>query len=168
MKEQWNALILEDRPLKERAGLLLASSGLLAFTLFIFAPINIYLNNVNEFWFRLSQFWWVMAILGVVVFLLTFGFGMLLKGKLLNLYVTLLFALTVVLYLQGNFFNISYGELNGEQVNWSRYGGYSLLNTGLTSLLFLIPFAILYFSKRFWRGMVRFVSFLQIILFLKN
>ena len=162
MKEQWRALIAEDRPLKERAGLLLASCGLLAFTLLVFAPISIYLNNANEFWFRLSQFWWVTVLLGVAVFGSTFALGLVLRGKLFNLYVTLLFALAVVLYLQGNFLNISYGELNGEQVNWSRYGGYSLLNTALTGALFFIPFAILYFSKAFWRGMVRFVSFLLV------
>lgn len=162
MKEKWNALIAEDRPLCERIILLAASCGLLAFTVCVFAPIHIYLNNTGEFWFRLSQFWWVAVAVGAAAFLLFGLIGLLLRGKLLDLYVTLLFAAAVVLYLQGNFLNISYGELNGEQINWSRYGAYALQNFALTAGLFCIPFVILYFSKKFWRGMVRFVAFLLV------
>lgn len=162
IKEKWNALVAEDRPLGERLVLILASCGLLAFTLFCFAPINIYFQNSREFWFRFAQFWWIPVLVGAAAFLLTAGVGLLLRGKLLDLYITALFALAVVLYLQGNFLNISYGELNGEQVNWSRYGGYAIANFALTAVLFLIPFIILYFHKGFWRGMVRFVAFLLV------
>ncbi len=162
MKEKWTALIAEERPLKKRLILIIASAGLLAFTLGIFAPINIYLNNSGELWFRLEQFWWVSAIIGVVIFGLCMGIGLIARGKLFDLFVTLLFAVAVVLYLQGNFLNISYGELNGEQVNWSRYGGYALKNSALTAGLFLIPFIILYFSKKTWERMVRFIAFLLV------
>ncbi len=158
MRLKWRFLVDDTRGAAERLRLLLAADGLLCFTLFVFAPVYIYVNNTNEFWFRLSQFWWMTALLGLAVFAVLVGVGCILRGRLLDMYVTALFAFAVVVYLQGSFLNISYGELNGQQVNWSRYGGYAIQNTMLVGALFLVPFVIRYFSKRFWEKMVRVVA----------
>ena len=34
------------------------------FTILIYAPLEMYLTNINEFWFDLSQFWFVVVLIG--------------------------------------------------------------------------------------------------------
>lgn len=158
MKEKLYDLVAEDRPKKERLFLALAAAGFAAFTLLIFAPYELYISNASELWFPFSKIWWCFALLFLLAFGALFLIGSLLKGKLFNLYITLLFSVTLMLYIQGNFLNIDYGALDGRDINWERYGAYSILNTVATLLIVLIPFAVLYFSRNIWKRMVKIIS----------
>ena len=158
MKEKLRDLVYEDRTNKERFWLLLAAAGFAAFTLLIFAPFELYMSNAGELWFPFSRIAWCFALLFAAAFSAMLGVGLCLRGKIFNLYITLLFACTLMLYVQGNFLNIDYGPLDGRDIDWTRYGAYSLVNTFVTMLIVLVPFGILYFSKKFWAGMVKFIS----------
>ncbi|MBQ2770589.1 MAG: sulfatase-like hydrolase/transferase [Clostridia bacterium] len=158
MREKLKDLVAEERTNKQRLGLVLTAAGFAAFTLLIFAPFELYMSNAGELWFPFSKIIGGFLILFLAAFILMTAVGMLLKGKLLNLYVTLLFAVTVMLYLQGNFLNIDYGALDGRDILWEKYGAYSLINTAITTGILLIPFIVLYFSKDLWKNMVRLIS----------
>lgn len=67
--------VLADRKL------LLSVSLFLAFSLCIYAPYELYLTNINEFWFSLSMFWWMPVLVGAGVMLIVFLIGIMLKNK---------------------------------------------------------------------------------------
>ncbi len=161
-KEQWNRLCMDSRTFSQRFWLLFVPVCCLCFTILFCSPIQIFLNNVSEFWFPLSMFWWLCLLVFLFGLLLCMLPCLIIKGKLLDLYVCFLFSAALILYLQGNFMNISYGELNGQAVDWSRYGRYALINTFIITVLFLLPVFIRYLHRTFWLHMIRFLSVLII------
>ena len=101
----------------------------LAFTAFIFAPIEQYMLNQDEMWFNLGdilpQSLICFALLTAAVTVL----GMLLPSKARRVYTAVVLGLTLCLYLQGNFINPDYGELDGRAVHWEDFTLYAVIDT---------------------------------------
>ncbi len=96
-----------------------------AFTLFIYAPLEMYLGNINEFSFQLSMFWWMPVLTGIAATGLVVGVGLLInlvfKRSGAILYGASVFALGLACYIQGNFLGLRLGVLNGSPVAWEDY-----------------------------------------------
>lgn len=132
-------------------------SLLFSFTFCVFAPIELYFSNAGEFWFGVGD-----LIAGIVIVFLTawamlFGLCMLLRGKGRGITCAIIFGLAVMMYLQGNFLNPSYGVLNGESIDWSRYTGYAVWNTALWVLVPVLCVFFVLWKNRAFVGASRFV-----------
>ena len=158
MAEKRKNLVIDDRSLQQRLSLILPAALFAAATVCLFAPYEYQLTNYNEFWFSFQSVWWCFALIFLVAFVLLCIIGLFVRGKLLDIYVTLLVAVTFALYIEGNFVHVDYGVLTGEEIRWERFGAYSFLNTGLWIAMLGIPFVVLYFSKKIWNGMIRFLT----------
>lgn len=100
---------------------LLSVSLFLSFTLCIYAPYELYLTNINEFWFSFFMFWWMPALVGAGVMFAVLFIGIILKNKAAYIYESLLFVLSICLYVQGNFLNLRVGVMNGAEIEWAQY-----------------------------------------------
>lgn len=116
-------------------------------TLAVFGPLELYFTNASEFWLSLKDTAMVAALLAAFMLVVLLGIGLLLRGKAREVYSYILFAVTLALYIQGNYANISYGLLDGADVDWSKYHLYGILDT-LGWIIFLAGFALLWFKKR--------------------
>ena len=93
---------------------------LLCANIFLFCPYTIYQGNLGEFDASLSAILLNLLIpTGLSLILLT-GFGMALPDNLNRAYVSILFMLGLLVWLQGNILVWKYGELNGQGIDWSR------------------------------------------------
>lgn len=118
------------RKLPGKALLSLAlSAGLFCFTLFVYAPFNLFLSNQEDFLFAVGDFLPYCALYGAGLFALLTLPGFFLKKTSRRVYTALIFALSVCLFLQGNFLNPNYGALDGRGVKWENYTAYAVLNT---------------------------------------
>ena len=108
---------------------LLLCAVALGFTAFVFAPIEQYMLNQNEMWFNLGDIAPAALICFAALTALLTGVGMLLPAKARRVYAAVILGLTVCLYLQGNFINPDYGELDGRPVRWGDYTLYAVLDT---------------------------------------
>lgn len=126
---------------------LLFSILLLTVTVTVFGPIELYFTNYEEFWFAFRDILIVSGIqmIGFIGILLVIGF--LLRGKVRDLYGAILFAVGVALYVQGNYVNVNYGVLNGEEIDWSAYPVYAVLDT-LGWILLIVVVIVLWIYKR--------------------
>jgi len=101
----------------------------LCFTYFIFAPAEQYMLNQSEMWFSL---WGILpqALLSFIIcaFVLIL-IGRLLPVKARRVFSALLIALALAFYLQGNFINADYGEMDGRAIEWGSYTLYAVLDT---------------------------------------
>lgn len=93
----------------------------MVFTFFVYAPLELYLTNINEFSFTLSDFWFVIVLAGALAFSVLFIFGLVLPLKVQNLYISVLCTFSLMMYIQSNFLNIDVGVLNGGSVDWALY-----------------------------------------------
>ena len=101
----------------------------LSFTAFIFAPIEQFMLNQSEMWFNLGDIVPMSLLSFAALTAVLTGVGMLLPLKARRVYTAVILGLTVCLYLQGNFINPDYGELDGRAVDWSRFTGYAVIDT---------------------------------------
>ena len=86
---------------------MLLSILLLIFTITIFGPIELYYTNHEEFWFTYRDTFLISGLLALVCISLLLAVGLLLKGKMRDLYSSLVFAAGAALYIQGNFANMN-------------------------------------------------------------
>ncbi len=112
------------------------------FNIIIFAPIEIYFTNKNEFWFNLKDIIFIIIPLAIIFFIVLFLLGIFFKNKKKNIFLKIVFILTVALYIQGNFLNFGYGVLDGSKINWTAMIGKGLINTAIwmSIILFLCAF----------------------------
>lgn len=120
---------------------------LLTMTVAIFGPLELYFTNYEEFWFASRDIGIVVAFLAGSCFVASITIGLLLRGRGRELYSSILFALGLALYIQGNYANINYGILDGKSIDWSAYPIYAALDTAGWLILFIV-IMFLWFQKR--------------------
>ena len=124
----------------------------LAFTLFVFAPVDLYLTSAEDLWFGLEDILPWLGLLALAAFLLVTLLSWLLPQKLSVAFRAAVYAGSFLLYLQGNLLVLDYGTLNGDEVNWSAY----TLQYVLDALLWVVVvglfiFLMFRFRKKFRR-----------------
>jgi hypothetical protein len=99
----------------------LAAALLLSFTLFFFCPLQIYLTNTLEFTFRFPGLLGLLFLLALasslLLGLMLFPFST--RSILRQRAQALIFALGLLLWLQGNILVWRYGPLDGRLINWN-------------------------------------------------
>ena len=71
----------------------------------------------------------------------------LLRGRLHDIYMSLMFGGLLGLYVQGSFMNKDYGSLDGSKVDWNAYTSYGILNTVIWVICLLLPLILMLILK---------------------
>lgn len=127
------------------------TSFFLVFTIIIYAPLEMFLGNINSFEFGLDLIWWIPLGLAIAVMglLLGLGFAVNLIFKRIGtiLYGAFLFAIGLAFYIQGNFAGLQLGVMNGAKIDFSEYTSQAFANVFLWVFIILAVFIFLYFLK---------------------
>lgn len=102
---------------KQKAALVLPVNAFLALSVLFFAPMEIYLGNINEFAFPLNHVWWILLLACAV---LTVGGGLLefiLPDRAFLAANVAVFALGLCCYIQSLALNGKMSSLTGEEEN---------------------------------------------------
>ena len=162
LKIQWkkkaSELWADKRNFSSRLKLALLTAFTFVFTFFIFGPFEIYLSNMSFFAFSGKYMVLPVFLAGAAMIAVLTGILALLRGKVYNYAVSLLFALTVAGYLQGTFFNVDHGSLDGTEIVWQEFKLQALLGLALWGVMTVLPLALQYFSKKLWRRVIAIVS----------
>ncbi|WP_145999159.1 hypothetical protein [Oceanicoccus sp. KOV_DT_Chl] len=97
------------------SGLLIASS------LFIFGPFDIYLANINEYSLPLEAL--LINLLGFFVLCLGVSIcaAIVVPSALRSVFISFVFVIAIAVYLQGNMLFISYGHLDGTDIDFTKF-----------------------------------------------
>ncbi|MEE0946882.1 MAG: hypothetical protein U0M42_08680 [Acutalibacteraceae bacterium] len=118
------------------------------FSVFVFIPYETFFGNIAEFSFTFSEFWWPVALFGVILFTIMLLVELLLKGKLFNIVVSLVFGGTLVCYVQSMFLNGMMKTLDGSSDSWST--SQKIINLAIWIVVAILPVIITIFSKTLW------------------
>lgn len=127
---------------------IIALSLSFSFMFFVYAPLEVFLGNTNEFWFDITH---LIPIVGVC-FLIFSAFLILLMELLYKflypksknakrvfyIIYTIMLMIFVGLYIQGNYIPRDYGVLDGRTINWSLYTSYAIASIVLWVLIAVI------------------------------
>lgn len=122
----------------------------LVITVCVFMPSSLFLGNLNEFSVGYIEVLPIILIVSLVVMLVLAGIGAILhrlSRKAETAYKLLLFGISAGFYLQGNFLNPSFPELNGTPIEWSNYTKSTVLSLGVWGICIVAPFVAYRFKK---------------------
>ena len=163
-RQKLDALWSDKRSYKKRLLISIALAFAICFTFLFFGPIEITAGSEGSFVFTIFDITLPLALTALAAFtILTFLIPVL-RGRIFNYLVTMLFGLLLCGYIQGNFLNGSLGLLTGDAVSWHMQTSGMLLNTISWILIILAAFILLYFNKKIWRKAVLYVSLLLIVM----
>jgi hypothetical protein len=142
----WN----ESRSLKLR----LLTSALLAaavsFTFFVFGPLDLVIASQGELGVGVGDVAWLFGLVGLAVFLVLFAAFALLRGKILDVALSIVVTLLLAGYIQGTFLNGELARLTGESIYWAGMTTPMLINAGIWLLVLIVVLLVRYFlTKRF-------------------
>jgi len=107
----------------------------ICFMLCVFAPIDAFYANKDEFWFNLGQMVLVSIITFFALFIILCGISIVINKCKFSDYVFAYFiGLFVYLYIQGNYIPRNYGVLNGTDIDWVSYKGYAVASIVLGAI----------------------------------
>lgn len=113
------------------------------FMICIFAPLEAYFANIEEFWFSFLQIFLITVgvfALSLIAFLAIFMCVK--RAKLAVWMYGFIFCTMLYLYIQGNYVPRDYGVLDGAEIQWDSYSTYA----GVSITLIIVFFA-------FWIGL---------------
>ena len=138
--------------------------ALTVFTLFVFAPVLLYMGNQADLEFSAWDFLPYVLIYGISLAVLLLVIGWVLPRKGLAAFAAFVFAAGFALYLQGNYMNAKYGALDGRGINWSGFGSYPLINTIIWILLIVVSIVLALKKEKLFGKIVRYASLLILVI----
>lgn len=131
----------------------------LNFMMILYAPLEVYLTNKSEWWFRFTDFIWGVVGLFFVVELCCVIIAHFLKEKAAFAVALIGGWLAVSLYFQGTYAPCDYGVLNGEEIVWGDYWQYGIISILVFALVLVICFcAIKWKGKEIFGRCIQYLS----------
>lgn len=134
---------------------------LFTFTFFINAPLEIYMTNVGEFWFKISDIIHIPLICFIFVTVIMIGVYFILPERIKAIYMSMVFSLGLCVYLQGNYFNINIGNFAGKEINWQSYSTRFVVNI---MIWLLIIIAFIFLGKTQYQNMEKIYIYVSTVL----
>lgn len=136
----------------------LCVSFFFAFTFLIVAPYEIIAGNAASLVFSISQVWWVFILPALLVTAVSTAVLTLLRKRVFNLFLMLVFGFTLACYVQVLFLNIGLPTSTGATIAWSDYTKVSCFTFVVWTLVFIAPFALSQLNRNLARKVVSIVS----------
>jgi hypothetical protein len=128
------------------------------FTFFIFGPLELYLVNAGELWFSMGDILPITIITGIIAALFFCFIYFIIPAKFKFMVIAFIWGIGIALYLQGNFMQISYGVLDGKEVDWGRYSLWAVMNTIIWCVCVIGPLITARFKKDLLKKIMTFTS----------
>lgn len=157
-KELW----ADERTLSSKMILSALCAFACIFTFAIFGPFELYIQNMQYLTFHIYDFILPIIGAGLVLFAVIMIVFLILRGKVYNYALSILFSISIAGYLQG-FLNIKHGSLDGSTVDWGAYRFSMLGNCFFWVSIILIVFALLYFKQNIWQYCIKIISLVMIV-----
>ncbi len=94
-------------------------SVFIAANIFLFSPFTIYKGNINEFIIPLTTILTFFLFPALIIASTLCVIGLLLPKKFHQRYISILFAIGILIWLQGNIIVWKYGVFDGKGIDWS-------------------------------------------------
>ncbi len=97
------------------------------FMICIFAPIDVYYANMDEYWFSFTQMFSLIALIFLVAVGVASAVSIILcRSRISDLFFIICIGVYAFFYIQGNYIPRKYGVLNGVEINWGEYPQYAV------------------------------------------
>ena len=164
IKNKLKRLWRDTRPYKKR--MIIGGAAVLAFcfTFIFFGPLEMVAFGGDSFLYTYKDVLLPISVIFAAVFIAATVLTSMLKGRVFDCAVSVLFAITVCGYLQAALFNGSLGILTGDMIRWDWHQWELLFDSLFWIFVTLFVFFILYLYKKLWTNIVTLVSVMLVIM----
>lgn len=164
IKRKFAALWADGRSYIKR--LRLAGAAILAacFTFLFFGPLELVAFSGDSLVYTYQDVVWILAFAAGGVFVAAAFLISLLRGKIFNYAVSVIFAVTVAGYLQAAFMNSSLGTLTGDSIDWAGETKSMIVNLLIWLSVLLVTFLIMYLHRETWKKVISYVSLALVVM----
>ena len=164
VKKKLSALWADSRTYGKR--LLLSGSAMLAacFTFLFYGPLEMVAFSADSLAYTYQDVALPLALTALAVFLAGSLLLALLRGKIFNYAISILFAVTVAGYLQAAFLNGGLGTLTGDSIDWAAHRAAMWLSFVVWVSVIICTFLLMYLHRDFWKKAVVCVCALLVIM----
>lgn len=166
IKELWYRIILYGRgnvkekmyKLLDKIKFLLPVLLFLWMTYVVFVPSSILLSNIDEFQMHYIYILPSVVIVSILVMGIAAVVGGLCGKKFLPYYFTLLFSITLCMYIQSNFLNPPFRVLDGVEVEWQKYSVWNVVSICVWTGIIVAAITLCYFKTDVWIRVAKMLS----------
>ncbi len=133
------------------------------FTMCIFGPLELYFTNIDSLWFSATDVIISIILPSALVFIIICGLYIFLDEKYKMNFIVLIFSIALGLYIQGNFMNINYGVLDGNNIPWEKYTLWAIANVIIWIIIIIMPFILKKFKPTIFQRIVPVLSYVIIL-----
>ena len=165
VSEKLREIFYDNRKYKSRLLIAGISSLACTFSFIFFGFSDLFISNNHLLKFSLNEFIGIVAIFFIACMGIMTVFLSLFKGKIFDWAVCLVIGATLAGYIQGNFLNLDFGQLTGDQIKWHANKEHAIMNFVIWIVIISIPFLIRFFSKRkTWSKVMAFVAIILVFM----
>lgn len=150
-----NDVVFEN---KKKIILSVIVSFFFSFTIIVFTPYDIFFGNHSDFVFGFSDFWWIMASFGLIVFAVLTVIFMILPAKVFAVSVSMAFSLTLCAYIQRMFLNLYITSMVGENLSINEHPIWAIINLLIWCGIVLGLIILMNMRKNFWEKLIFFFT----------
>ena len=152
----------DKRTYKKRLELAFFAALAACFTFVFYGPLEMIVSGSASLIYNWRDVvWLLLGAFAVSCAALTFALP-LLRGKIFNWAVSLVFAATAAGYLQGMFWNGTLGALTGDGIDWPQLKTELWQGLFAWAIVFVAVFLLLYLKRKWWRKAVCYVCILLV------
>lgn len=127
----------------------------------VYMPCSLFIGNSTEFVIHFQEVYPLIINVVLVAFALLMVAGfILIPEKIARVYTALIFGVTLGLYMQGNFMNPNFGQLNGSEIDWSKYNGYRIVGIFVWALCIIVPLVLIFVKEKVAGRVIKWGSYL--------
>ena len=163
MEKTQNKPVYKGFTTKEKILPVIMLSLIAPFMVCFFGPFEIFGNNIDQFKFALSDFWLLCIVIAAAVAAVIATVLMLLRGRAFDVAYGLMFGISLMLFLQGNFLSMGMTSLEGDGNNEAGLGfGKLFLNAAIWVLIIGGSIAVMLLLDKY-RDTVRLISIVVLV-----
>lgn len=164
VKKKLSALWADGRGYQKR--LLLSALAMLAFcfTFLFYGPLEMVAFSADSLVFSWVDVLGILALAASAAWVAGALLLALLRGKIFNYALSVLFALTLAGWLQAALMNGSLGTLTGDTLDWADMAGEMFGNLCLWALVLLAVLLVMYLHREVWKKVICIVSALLVVM----
>lgn len=112
----------------------------------IFAPTEVYLLSIDDLWFSIYDFATYLLLLFGVYIAVWILYERLISSRLGKIDIalsTIILYVGIALYVQGNIIKSNYGELDGKEIEWSKYTLEGIVSILVFAIAVIVAIAVM-------------------------
>ena len=127
-------------------------------TFCFFGPLEMFYLNIHQIWFPIRSAILTALICALLLIIVITAILYFLPDRIGKYFYAVFFGVGLASYVQGNYLQLDYGQLDGREINWSSYAMWAIINTLIWLLLIVASVIAVKIKTKKTQIIMRYIS----------